>query len=227
MRIQSNKRVKKDDGFSDGKLNDGFSEKDTRPFLESLVKRKISFKDVVMGEKNGDGVGVKPLDMTEGEVEKRCLRSQWTNAFIIKLLGHTVGYNYLVRRLNVLWQIKFGMDVIDVGWYPNFDPSSFKVSKLEVWVRFPNLPLEYFNEQVLMKIGRRIGRPLKVDTTTLSALRGRYARMCMEVDLEKPLLSTFQLRRRVHIIEYETLDLVCLSCGKYGHRKDDYKTGDA
>lgn len=47
--------------------------------------------------------------------EKRSFLRDWSNALIIKLLSHTVGYNFLVRRLNELWKICSRMDVIDVG----------------------------------------------------------------------------------------------------------------
>ncbi|XVF61329.1 hypothetical protein PTKIN_Ptkin08bG0121900 [Pterospermum kingtungense] len=47
--------------------------------------------------------------------EKRRLRTQWMNARIINLIGHSVGYNFLVRRLRSLWKISSAMDVIDVG----------------------------------------------------------------------------------------------------------------
>jgi predicted metal-binding protein len=42
----------------------------------------------------------------------------------------------------------------------------------------------------------------------------------MEVDLTKPLLAKFQLRRRVRKIVYEGLHLICFHCGQYGHRKE-------
>ena len=109
-------------------------------------------------------------------------------------------------------------------WYPNFDPDSFTISKLTVWVHFPNLPMEYFDEAFLQRLGQEIGKPLKVDDTTLAATRGKYARICVEVDLEKPLISKFRLRRRVRRIEYEAMHLIYFQCGKYGHRKEECQT---
>ncbi|CAN1749507.1 hypothetical protein LINPERHAP1_LOCUS3734, partial [Linum perenne] len=50
--------------------------------------------------------------------------------------------------------------------------------------------------------------------------RGNYARICVEVDLSKPLLSKYRLRRRVRRIDYEGLHTVCYSCGCYGHSQD-------
>lgn len=38
-----------------------------------------------------------------------------------------------------------------------------------------------------MKVGLRIRRPVRIDTTTSLANRGMFARMCVEVDITKPL----------------------------------------
>ena len=43
----------------------------------------------------------------------------------------------------------------------------------------------------------------------------------MEVDLSKPLVSKFKLRRRIRRLQYEGIHLVCFGCGMmYGHRKE-------
>ena len=44
--------------------------------------------------------------------------------------------------------------------------------------------------------------------------------MCVEIDLEKPLISRFQLKRKVGKIEYEGIHLVCFSSGRFNHQKD-------
>lgn len=94
------------------------------------------------------------------------------------------------------------------------------VTKLAVWVRFPNMPMEYYDPMWLLGIGQRIGTPLRVDVSTASAARGRYARLCVEIDLSKPLFSKFRLRKKVKRIEYEGIQVICFSCGRYGHRKE-------
>ncbi|XVF50259.1 hypothetical protein PTKIN_Ptkin04bG0081800 [Pterospermum kingtungense] len=48
----------------------------------------------------------------------------------------------------------------------------------------------------------------------------KFARLCVELDITKPLLSRFMLRRRVRKIEYEGIYLVCFYYGTYGHRQD-------
>lgn len=187
--------------------------------------------------------------------EKRSMRSRWSKALIVKLIGHTVGFNFLSRRLKALWHIQSHIDVIDVGhdvyvirfenqdeydralfegpwiiadhylavckWYHDFEPAFFSVSRLAVWVRIPNIPMEYYYEDFIRKIGHRIGNPLRVDLTTVAAVRGRFARLCVEVDLTKRLLSKFILRKKVRKIEYEGMHIICYDCGMYGHRREE------
>lgn len=91
--------------------------------------------------------------------------------------------------------------------------------KMLVWIRFPALPIEYYNSEFLMKIGGTIGRPVKIDHATNFVNRGMFARMCVEIDITKPLISKFKLRRRVRKIEYEGMHLVCYNCGIYHTRE--------
>lgn len=42
----------------------------------------------------------------------------------------------------------------------------------------------------------------------------------MEIDLRKILHSRFELNGRTYSVEYEGLNLICFSCGRYGHRND-------
>ncbi|XP_031091089.1 uncharacterized protein LOC115996090 [Ipomoea triloba] len=105
-------------------------------------------------------------------------------------------------------------------WYPNFDPSTDKTVSLLVWVRFPKLPIEYFNYNFLEKVGKKMGRPIRADMNTSTGSRGRYARILVEVDITKPLLFKYKLKNKVRPIEYGGIHLVCFQCGVYGHRKE-------
>lgn len=102
---------------------------------------------------------------------------------------------------------------------PNFIPQKNKLDMLLLWVRFPLLPIEYFKEEFLMKIDKEIGRRIRIDTTTSLISKGKFARVCIEVDLFKPILSKFTLCGEVMPIEYEGIHLVCFSCGIYGQKQ--------
>lgn len=108
-------------------------------------------------------------------------------------------------------------------WRPNFNPAADRTENVLVWIRFPDLPIEYYGEQYLMKIGKKVGIPIKIDDATSLTSRGRFARMCVEVDLTKPLLARYKLRRRVYKIEYEGIHMVCFNCGVYGHNAEKCK----
>ncbi|XVF28970.1 hypothetical protein REPUB_Repub15cG0079400 [Reevesia pubescens] len=106
-------------------------------------------------------------------------------------------------------------------WRPLFRPSQATIGSTAVWVHLPELPLEFFNEDVLMEIGRILGKPLKIDSTTALATRGKFARICVEVNLQKPLVSKIRVGKYLQRIEYEGLHTVCFHCGIVGHRSDN------
>lgn len=43
--------------------------------------------------------------------------------------------------------------------------------------------------------------------------------MCVEIDLDKPLVASYRIRGRKGQFQYEGLQDLCFSCGKYGHRE--------
>ena len=44
-----------------------------------------------------------------------------------------------------------------------------------------------------MKAGEKIGTPVQIDEATSLVSQGLFARMCVMVDLDKPLISKFEL----------------------------------
>ncbi|XVE70138.1 hypothetical protein DITRI_Ditri10aG0047500 [Diplodiscus trichospermus] len=104
---------------------------------EDFSRCKVSFRDAVMGDKRLSSsipmVDLKDMEVSDDKMEdgeeddkecptiklssqdKRRLCGPWSKALIVKLIGHIVGNNFLVRRLKTLWYIASAMDVIDVG----------------------------------------------------------------------------------------------------------------
>lgn len=106
-------------------------------------------------------------------------------------------------------------------WKPNFRSSDGNMQTTLVWVRFPDLPIELFDEEVLYAICNVVGCTTHVDDTTLQVRRERYARVCVEADLAKPLVPFVSVLGRLQRVEYEGLHMICFDCGKYGHRADN------
>lgn len=101
-------------------------------------------------------------------------------------------------------------------WEPNFVSARATINKVDVWVHMPNVFLEYYDREALSIIGDKIGETIRIDFNTSSQLRGRYARICVLVDLEKQLMSRFHLDGEDYFLEYEVLHLLCQSCEIYG-----------
>lgn len=78
----------------------------------------------------------------------------------------------------------------------------------------------YYNENLLYTIASSIGTPVKIDINTRLTTRGRFARVCVEIDLTKPLVAQFWLDQRWHSMEYEGIHTICFACGRYGHRTE-------
>lgn len=108
---------------------------------------------------------------------------------------------------------------------PGFHPSTANISSTMVWIRIPRLPLEFFHESVLMRIGDQLGTAVKIDSNTSMVSRGKYARICVEIDLQKPLVSMVILNGHHFKVEYENLHLICFNCGKYGHAVESCQIG--
>ncbi|KAK3184959.1 hypothetical protein Dsin_032245 [Dipteronia sinensis] len=85
--------------------------------------------------------------------------------------------------------------------------------------------MEWMDSDLLWIIGGMLGRMCKVDPITENQARGRFARICEEIDISKPLLGTLSIDDRHIWVEYESLGLVCFKCGIFGHSKDNCREG--
>lgn len=77
-----------------------------------------------------------------------------------------------------------------------------------------------YKKSILWEIGEIVGKVVKLDYNTDHKVRGRYARMAIFIDLEKPLASKVLINVTMHRVEFESLPAVCFSCGRYGYSKE-------
>jgi hypothetical protein len=106
-------------------------------------------------------------------------------------------------------------------WRKFFSLTAEISKKVVVWIRIPKLPIELCNHRFLWRIGSTLGTMLKVDRLTSIHSRGKFARICVELDLEKQLASHIMLRGTRVNLEYEGLHAICFSCGRYDHKIDN------
>ncbi|XP_061341450.1 uncharacterized protein LOC133287787 [Gastrolobium bilobum] len=83
------------------------------------------------------------------------------------------------------------------------------------------LTAEYVNTSLIKNIGNWLGKFVRIDAATTSLARGRFARMCVELNLTQPLQVEYKVEGRLKRVEYEELYLICYGCGRYGHRLEN------
>jgi len=73
----------------------------------------------------------------------------------------------------------------------------------------------------ILHIGKSIGNVLRVDSHIAMETRGRYARICVQVDVDKSLATAVLIGKFKQPICYEGLQRLCFSCGRIGHLKEN------
>ncbi|KAL4359393.1 hypothetical protein AHAS_Ahas08G0072900 [Arachis hypogaea] len=106
-------------------------------------------------------------------------------------------------------------------WRPLFFSHEMGIQKVAVWVCIPNLLAELYNRFFLGKVGNSLGTMLKINGHTSIHSRGKFARICVEVDLRQQLVPSFSSLGKDFRLEYEGLHIIYFNCGRYRHRKDD------
>lgn len=104
-------------------------------------------------------------------------------------------------------------------WYPKFCAEEATFDKIVAWVQFLSLPLYVCDKNILARLGNQIGRTLLMDEFTFGVSCGKFARVSVELDLKKLLISKFIFDDKVHRVEYEALHIICFECGVFGHKK--------
>lgn len=273
---RSNKKVK---DTSHAEFNGGTQPGSPPPEHQfSGTNTNSSFKDKLLGEI--PGAYAKAFDLTdqmdedsdsdddyaeitsssrEGVVKvklsketKRRIRGPWAKAITVKLVGRTVGLNFMQSKLNQIWRPEGRLDCVNLTygfflvrfyakddlekvikkgpwfigdhflslrpWEPFFKPSSTTVSSVAVWIRLNELPIELYEAEVLKEIGEAIGKILRIDSHTAMEARRRYARLCVQIDINRPLINTIIIDRFEQAFTYEGIQRLCFSCGKVGHK---------
>lgn len=80
------------------------------------------------------------------------------------------------------------------------------------------LPIEYYEESVLRDIGKAIGPVLRVDTYTTLEAKGRFARLCVQVNLDKPIVKAIKVGGIRQPVQYEGISSLCFFCGRVGQK---------
>lgn len=178
------------------------------------------------------------ISLSKGDLDR--LYTPWRASVIIKVFGRWTPHTYLLwmpsEPLNLIdlgndfHVVKFtnqentnkvlhegawfiaGNFVSVWKWEPNFVPQSSTISHTAMWARLPQLPTKFYDKAILERLGQKLGALLKIDACTSATIRGRLARIYIQVPLNSPLKSEISIGtypQKVPLPEIWTLRANC------------------
>lgn len=153
----------------------------------------------------------------KGTVKYIDLRNGWV------LLRFTTVSDKEYVWFNRPWFVK-GLNLVLSAWKPYFDPYSATISRVDQWDRILRLPWEFWEQETLADILRNVGNMVCVDHNTLLRQKEKFTRVCLNIDISKPLPGTLRIPtpfRELSIpLIYEGLHEVCALCESNAHSLD-------
>ncbi|CAM8959763.1 unnamed protein product [Rhodiola kirilowii] len=110
-------------------------------------------------------------------------------------------------------------------WCPELAPEEIRMNRLRVWAQLHNLPLGAVltDKDTEEKLAGYIGKFIRVDT---EGAKKKFIRVRVEIDIEKPVVTGFYLRRQNRdpiwiSVKYERLPSLCQGCGRLSHEGEE------
>ncbi|KAK9160809.1 hypothetical protein Syun_007150 [Stephania yunnanensis] len=97
------------------------------------------------------------------------------------------------------------LSTIVVSIFSGYNSNSGKGSGVD---SFLDLPLDYYHDAIVWELGNVVGRTIKVDINISIENKGYFARVAIELDFFKPMLSSFHVDDCWLDAEYEGVPLV-------------------
>ncbi|KAK9119441.1 hypothetical protein Scep_017534 [Stephania cephalantha] len=79
--------------------------------------------------------------------------------------------------------------IVVYKWQSNFQAENADIHTAPVWIRLQDISMECYDEPIFHRIGNLICKYIRSDRTTMLAEKGRFAPICVEVDLKMPLTT--------------------------------------
>ncbi|KAL0308977.1 UNVERIFIED_CONTAM: hypothetical protein Sradi_5840000 [Sesamum radiatum] len=96
---------------------------------------------------------------------------------------------------------------------------------IPVWVRLPELPIQFFDREALFSIACLLGTPLRTDVSMATLVRPSVARVCVEINLLEPLQIEIGLGFGIEVfiqpVIYERLPKYYGTYKHLGHTEDE------
>ncbi|KAF8414301.1 hypothetical protein HHK36_002303 [Tetracentron sinense] len=107
-------------------------------------------------------------------------------------------------------------------WKEDTSVSEFVFDSISIWTQIHDLPLDWITRRIGMQLGSDIGCVEDVDIPFGGILGGKFLRIRVRINLNRPLVQFVIAKRknaepRFLEVKYERLPIFCFKCGKIGH----------
>ncbi|KAK4389955.1 hypothetical protein Sango_2058800 [Sesamum angolense] len=165
--------------------------------------------------------GIPPYSQLHRLLAKLGIKGAFTVTLINKkhaLISLSEESDFTRLWMRRIWYLN-GFPMRVFKWSPTFTPEQ-ESSITPIWVSFPELPAHLFRKDALFAIANNIGMPLQIADSTFNQPNLANARVCVEIDLLKPLLKEIDIQicgtTIVQNIIYEEIPNYCSLCKHVG-----------
>lgn len=118
------------------------------------------------------------------------------------------------------WGLKPGVMRVQ-RWIQSFNPYKVNTNLAQVWVRFFEIPMEFFQPKIIHALASALGTVIKIDDRTTKRTMCHYARVLIEIDMTKGCEDFIMFESEDQVlfnsIKYEQLPQFYNHCGIIGH----------
>ncbi|KAL7163729.1 hypothetical protein ACSBR2_039783 [Camellia fascicularis] len=155
--------------------------------------------------------------------------NMWKNKGLVDILKNDDGFIFFMFEnrdccTNVLkggpWYVGEFFLILK-QWHRMMKLSKEDKKSILVWVKFYNIPLEYWDGDGLSRIASAVGVPLFMDQPTSSGSRISFARVCVNIQADSIFPDNFVITsgdESISIrVEYQGVPSKCVHCNVFGH----------
>ncbi|KAL7181458.1 hypothetical protein ACSBR1_040364 [Camellia fascicularis] len=145
--------------------------------------------------------------------------NMWKNKGLVDILKNDDGFIFFMFENRDCC-----IDVLEGGpwyWHRMMKFSKEDKKTIPIWVKFYNIPLEYWDGNGLSRITSAVGVPLFMDQLTSSGSRISFARVCVDMPADSAFPDSFVITSgdvsiNIHV-EYQGVPSRCMHCHVFGH----------
>ncbi|XP_071741283.1 uncharacterized protein [Rutidosis leptorrhynchoides] len=205
--------------------------------MNETNSEKVSYAKAIKSDDDASKLSFIPLSVDDDRYEIVVFDEIYVEES--SNLWNTTAYGYVIGgHMSFGPWIVQGKPLFVAKWSPELNIEKIEPSKLPVWVKLTDMPLEAWNKKGISAIARKLGKPMVMDqmTTTMcskGAGRATFARVMVEIDASKGYRDHVDIHHKdKHMVTkgikkvnvaYDWKHALCTFCAVIGHNHDECK----